>query len=190
MFAARGISVSISVFVIVYCVFSLAVAFGWRPAWGRAQRLRLSRAADVLFALRMFPITAAALITVALTVPSFLLLEPRVINEPIGGVSRALVVCGVTLALVGTMNAVITLRSAARTVLGWTRGAKPARYASPVPILSISATSPAVTAVGILRPRILLSGAAELRLRSSELRAALKHELAHVRHADNLKKLL
>ena len=63
MFAARGIAVSLAVFVIVYGVLSMAVAGGWRRAYVCAQRLTVRRAADVLFALRMFPKIAAGLVT-------------------------------------------------------------------------------------------------------------------------------
>jgi Zn-dependent protease with chaperone function len=190
MFAVRGIAVSISVFVIVYCVLSLAVAGGWRWVWVHVHGFSLSCAADVLFALRIFPLVAATLVTAGLTVPSFLLLEPRIIDEPVGGVSLALVFCGMILALVGIMNAVIALRGVARAVLEWTRGAPPAEYISSVPVLTISVASPGMTAAGILRPRILLSDAAKLQLTGNELQTALNHELAHVRRADNLKKLL
>ena len=191
MFAARGIAVSLSMFVIVYCVLSLAVACSWRRAWVRALRLSVRRATGMLFALRMFPLLTAAWITVTLTVPSFLLLEPRATDEPVGGVVLlALDAGGLILGLVGIMNAAIALRRASRAVAEWTCGARPAESASSVPVLTISPTSPTMTATGILRPRILLSCAAELQLTSGELQAALNHELAHVRRADNLKKLL
>src|SRR5258708_34685891 len=47
-----------------------------------------------------------------------------------------------------------------------------------------------MTAAGIVRPRVLLSGAAESLLTASELQTALNHEIAHVHRRDNLKKLL
>ncbi len=190
MFAARGIAVSFSVFVIVYCVLSLAVACGWRRAWMRAQRLSVRRGADFLFALRMFPLVAAALITAAFTVPSFLLLEPRAIDEPVGGASLVLGACGAILGAVGGINVAAALRRAWHAVAEWTRGAQLGESGSSVPVLKISPAFPAMTVTGIFRHRILLSDAAELQLTGSELQAALNHELAHVRRADNLKKLL
>lgn len=190
MFAARGIAVSLSVFVIVYSILSLALACVWRRASLCAQRLSVRRAADMLFALRMFPLITAALMIAGLTVPSFLLLEPRATDERVGAVSLALSGCGLIVGLVGIMNAAVVLRRASRVVAEWTRGARPDMSLSSVPVLTISPASPAMSATGILRPKILLSGAAELRLTRRELQAALNHELAHVRHADNLKKLL
>jgi Zn-dependent protease with chaperone function len=190
MFAARGIAISLSVFVIVYGALSLAVAWSWRRAWARAQRLSLCRAAGLLFALRMFPFMMAALITAAFTVPSFLLLEPRAIDEPLGWVSLILGACALILGLAGILNATAAFRTASRAVAEWTHGAQPAESAGPVPVLTISAAAPAMIATGILRPRILVSGAAKLHLTAAELQATLRHELAHVRRSDNLKKLL
>jgi Zn-dependent protease with chaperone function len=47
-----------------------------------------------------------------------------------------------------------------------------------------------MTAVGIIRPRILFSRAAEFLLNANEFQSALNHEIAHLRRRDNLKKLL
>jgi hypothetical protein len=190
MFAARGIAVSLSMFVIIYCIVSLAVVSGWRRVWMCTRRLSVRRAAHILFALRMFPLIAAALLTATLTVPSFLLLEPRAIDEPLGGLLLALGSFGMILGLVAILNAALALRTASHAVAEWTQGARPAESRSSVPVLTVSPVWPAMTVTGILRPRILLSRHAELELTGGELQAALNHELAHVRLADNLKKLL
>lgn len=190
MFAARGIAVSLSMFVIIYCVVSLAVVSGWRQVWVCARRLSVRRAAHILFALRMLPLITATLITAALTVPSFLLLEPRAIDEPLGGGLLALGAFGLILGLVAFTNAALALRTASRAVAEWTRGARPAQSESSVPVVTVQPVWPAMTVTGIVRPRILVSSAAELELTGGELEAALNHELAHVRFADNFKKLL
>ena len=179
-------------FVIIYCVVSLGVVSLWRRAWACAcaRRLSVHRAADVLFALRMFPVITAGLLTATLTVPSFLLLEPRAIDEPWGGALLTLGSFGLMLGLVGIMNASVAWRTASRAGAEWTRGAQPAEPRSSVPVLTVPPMWPAMTVIGILRPRILVSRAAELELTGGEFEAALDHELAHVRLRDNLKKLL
>lgn len=73
MFAARGIAVSFSVFVLVYCALSIAVCFVWRSLLLHARHYPVGRIADLLFALRILPLATAAVITAAFTVPSFLL---------------------------------------------------------------------------------------------------------------------
>lgn len=190
MFAARGIAVSFSVFAAVYVTLSCAVGLTWRHFGFDVTRRSARRTADFLFALRMFPFVAAAAITVAFTVPSFLLLEPRAIDEPLGEVSLVLGLCGAALGVFGAANAVVALRRASHAVSTWTEDSRPAEANASVPVLRISRSVPAMTATGILRPRILLSGAAEFVLTENELRSAVSHEVAHIRRRDNLRKLL
>lgn len=177
-------------FLIIYCLVSLAVVACWRRAWVYTKRLWVRRAADLLFGLRMLPLITAALVTATLIVPSFLLLEPRTIDEPLGGVLLVLASSGLLLGLAGTMKAAMALRAASRAVARWTGGARPMEPRNSVPVLTVAPVCPAMSLTGILRPRILVSRAAERQLTRDELQAALKHELAHVRRADNLKKLL
>jgi Zn-dependent protease with chaperone function len=189
MFAARGIAVSLSTFVIVYCALSVAITCGSRQfrAW---RRVSARRTADLLFALRLFPLITAAVVTAVFTTPSFLLLEPRTIDEPLGKVSLALGAFALTLGVIGMLNTATAMHRASRVTAEWTQGARSAKSLTSIPVLRVSPVWPAMTVTGILHPRILLSRAAELRLTDNELQAALNHELAHVRFGDNLKKLV
>ena len=51
-------------------------------------------------------------------------------------------------------------------------------------------TSPALTVAGVYAPRVLVSESTLSVLTEQELQTALRHEIAHVRRRDNLKKLL
>jgi len=190
MFAARGIAISFSVFVIVYCALSLVVCFTWRKVWRWGQRHPVRRRADWLFILRMSPLVTAGLITTAFTVPSFLLLEPRAIDEPVGRIPLVLSLCGVALGMLGVGNAVKAAREAARRVAVWASDAQAMESGASVPVLRVSRVAPAMTAAGILRPIVLLSSTAESVLTAGELQTALSHEVEHVRRWDNLRKLL
>ncbi|MFZ0731631.1 MAG: M56 family metallopeptidase [Candidatus Sulfotelmatobacter sp.] len=190
MFALRGIAISFSVFFMVYCALSLAVSYFWRPVHRWIQRYRIHRVADLLFGIRIFPFVTAAVITAAFTVPSFLLLEPRAIDEPLGGAPLVLGICGAALAAIGTAKAIIALLRASRNVSGWTRESEAGDPVAKVPVVRIRPSIPAMTAAGILRPRVLVSGSAESLLSEGELQTTLRHEIAHVRRRDNLKKLL
>ena len=190
MFAARGIAVSLSVFVLVYCTLSLAVGLTWRRLSDYSHKFPIRRVANLLFLFRMFPLVAATVITAAFTVPSFLLLEPRAIDEPLGGFPLLLGLCGLAFAIAGSVNAGMALRRASRAIALWTTEAQPISASVPVPVLRIGRPRPAMTAAGIVSPRVLVSGPAESMLSASELRTALNHEIAHVRRRDNLRKLL
>lgn len=189
MFALRGLAISFSVFVVVYCVFSLAVCLTWRRVRLFFQHHPVHHLADLLFALRMFPLVTACVITAAFTVPSFLLLEPRSINEPLSGAPLALGICGAVLGMLGAGNAVVALLRASRAISFWTRESEVTEVKAQVPVIRIRRQVPAMTATGILRPQVLLSSSAEFLLNNGELQAALNHEIAHVRRRDNLKKL-
>lgn len=190
MFAARGFAVSFSVFVMVYCALSVAVCFTWGRVWVHFQGHPIRRIADLLLALRVFPLAAAAIITAVFTVPSFLLLEPRSINEPLGGLPLSLGICGAALGIFGMLNAAMAVRGSSRRVSTWTDQAQQIATYATVPVWRIARRVPAMAVAGIVRPKVLLSGAAEFLLTANELRSALSHEVAHIRRGDNLKKLL
>jgi hypothetical protein len=190
MFALRGAIVSLAVFAIVYCALSVAVLFIWRRVYVWTRRLAPRHVENSLFALRMLPFAGAVLVTLAFTVPSFILLEPRSIHEPIDAELLALAACGVALQVYGLANAVSALRKASRAIAAWMLAATPLEVESSIPVLRVSEPAPAMLAGGIVNPRVLVSGAAEFVLTGNEMQAALNHEVAHVRRRDNLKKLV
>ena len=210
MFAVRGIAVSFSVFVVLYAVLSAAVSCVCRRVWVSSQRYSARRCADLLFALRMVPFVGGMGVTLILAVPSFLLLEPRAVDEPMGALPAVLGLCGMAVLLVGMWKAASALLRASRTVAQWSSearviGSSPIRFNAidfisrgsissssmdSVAVLRISAAAPPLTAAGILRPSVWLSGAAEFVLTERELQTALRHEVVHVRRRDNLRKLV
>jgi Zn-dependent protease with chaperone function len=191
MFALRGIAVSLTFFVLLYCLLSALVAVVWRS-------LRLLHAterslADSLFALRVLPLTASVIITLAFVVPSFQLLEPRSINvdEGIGAMPLALGVCALLLIACGCFRVITAQTRTSRVVARWLEGAHPLNVDSAQTVTFCSRReAPPLTLVGVRRPRVLVSEATVALLSHQELHIALKHELAHMRSRDNLKKLV
>ncbi len=191
MFALRGLAVSFSVFVIVYFALSLAIGRVWPRVWRGAQRFSARHCADALFGLRMIPFVAAIGVTLAVAVPSFLLLEPRAVDESMGAVPVILALCGIAVLLAGIWKAASALLRASRTVADWSsRACATDSAAFEVSVLRISGAAPPLTAAGILWPSVWLSRAAESVLTGRELQCALRHEVAHVRRRDNLRKLI
>lgn len=195
MFAVRGIAVSFSIFVMLYSALSLAVCWSWRRLLVYVREYPARRSADLLFFLRMIPLGVASAVTLAVVAPSFLLLEPRAVNEPMGGVPVVLGVCGLAVALAGVWNAAAASVRASRTVARWKSGASvigssPIDSKDSVSVLRISGAAPPLTAAGILRPSVWLSAAAQFVLNGRELQAALRHEVVHVRRRDNLRKFI
>jgi beta-lactamase regulating signal transducer with metallopeptidase domain len=84
---------------------------------------------------------------------------------------------------------------ASRTVARWSGGGiatapRSIDSMNSVSVLRISGAAPPLTAVGILRPSVWLSQAAEFVLTERELETALRHEVVHLRRRDNLRKLV
>jgi beta-lactamase regulating signal transducer with metallopeptidase domain len=190
MFAARGIAVSLSMFFLLYGGLSVVVATLWARVWRHSERYPVWHCADLLFAIRMFPFAISLAVTFTFTVPSFMLLEPHAIREPVGAIPLVLGLFGLILVLLGILNATAAVLAASRTIATWVGDGLLVKGKSSVPVLRISRMVPALTAAGIFRPLVLMSDAVEAVLNASELRSALRHELAHVRRRDNLKKLL
>jgi Zn-dependent protease with chaperone function len=190
MFALRGTAVSLAVFAVVYCLMSVALSIFWQRFRQCISVFPVARVADFLFVLRISPLLLSLAITATLTVPSFLLWEPRSINERIGLIPVLLGLCGMAILGCGILRIVLAIRRASRTIAGWTRQAHAVECPVPLPVLRTSPSSPPMSTVGIFHPRILFSASAESLLDSCEMRTALHHEMAHVSRLDNLKKAL
>ena len=196
MFALRGIAISFSVFFIVYSSLSLSVCLMWQKLRTSASRQTSSSGsfADWLFAFRIAPFFGATFITLALTLPSFLLLEPHSVDEPLGYAPLTMSLAGMLLLLIGICGAAAAWMRTSKTIAAWAGHAR-AMERQPdskpsVPVLLTSASAPPLTAAGILRPQVWLSSAAQFVLTERELHCALLHEKAHIRRRDNLKKLI
>jgi Zn-dependent protease with chaperone function len=192
MFALRGIAVSLTFFVLVYCLLSALVAVAWRSLkWLHASEPSL---AGLLFALRVLPMAASVVVTFAFVVPSFQLLEPRSVNidEGIGRVPFALGLCALFLIAGGCFRVITAQRKTSRVVAGWLEGANPLTVDAAIPnqvetqphtvAFGSRRETPPLTLVGLRRPRVLISESAVALLSHDELHIALKHELAHIRY--------
>src|ERR1039457_2570933 len=194
MFALREIAVSLTFFVLVYCLLSAVVAVSWRSLKG----LRASEktVAAMLFAFRILPLTASVIVTFVLVVPSFQLLEPRSINEGMGTMPLALGSCALLLIAAGCFRVITAQTKTSRVVSRWLEGARPlqgetgANADLPALAYCSKGAAPPLTLIGVRNPRVLVSESTVALLNHDELHIALKHELAHMQSRDNLKKLL
>jgi Zn-dependent protease with chaperone function len=190
MFALRLGGVALSVFVLAYCALSLAVCAGWKLTAKLWRSLTPSRSADFLLWLRLVPLVMALVITAVYAVPSFLILEPAHIEEPFGPMLVLLAPAALAWLLIATVRAVTAQRRTSRILLRWVKGAKGIEKGTSFPVLKLSSRDPVLTVAGICAPKVLVSETAVTILTSEELEAALRHEMAHIRRHDNLKKLL
>jgi Zn-dependent protease with chaperone function len=189
MFALRGTAVALSCFVLLYCLASAVVATAWRPV--KSLRVAQQSVATILFFLRVLPLALSAIVTFALVVPSFRLLEPRSMGEGLRATPLALSFCALLLITFGCLRVIASQARTTRVATSWLDGARPLQTnpESAVAFQSRRQTPP-LTLVGLCHPRVLVSESAIALLSPNELRIALKHELEHMKSRDNLKKLV
>ena len=189
MIALRGIAVSLDCFLLLYCLLSVLVEAVWRSL--RPLHVAQQSVAAILFALRILPLLVSLIITFALVVPSFQLLEPLPIDEGMGAIPLALCVCALLLIACGFFRAIAAQTRTARAVTCWLEGAHPLKAnANSTVTFQSRREAPPLILVGVRNPRVLVSEPTVALLSDDELRMALKHELEHMKSRDNLKRLI
>jgi Zn-dependent protease with chaperone function len=188
MFALRGIAVSLSLFWLSYCVLSLIAVLGWRYLL-RLRNFEPQLSARLLFAARIIPLTISLAGVVALAAPSFLWLEPRGTDEEIGIAPLILSLCCLAFFVIALVRVVRAQSNTSRIISGWLRGARALDVGTAAPTFRTASGVPPLTLAGVCRPRLLLSESALALLTPDELQCAVRHEMAHIRFRDNLKKL-
>lgn len=188
MFVLRGIAISLTFFVLAYCVLSLLVVSTWRVV----ERLHAGEAAhraNRLFWLRVSPLLVSASIMLGLVVPAYVRLEPRSIDEDIALPLVLALGCLLLFAL-GFLRVRIAQQRSARVIAEWLNDASAMDAGITASVYRVGREAPPLTVVGVCSPRVVISDATMHLLSQDELQAAVRHELAHIQFRDNLKKLV
>jgi hypothetical protein len=144
----------------------------------KGMRRRGGLDAPALLALRLLPLTAAALFAFVLLLPTHWSAESRDGSESFGLLLYALAGSSVVLFALSASRTATALRACRELRRRWSRGAGAATDAA-VPGMSLA---------GIVRTRVLVGRPVREALSAEELEVALAHEHAHQRSRDNLKR--
>ncbi|MCC7178008.1 MAG: M48 family metalloprotease [Acidobacteria bacterium] len=185
-FFARGLVLVLAAHALVSTVVALAVLLVER---GRQRDALPRTSAGQLWLLRVEP-SLAALAVAWIGVPlAFVLWEPRVETEPAGPVALAAAAVGALLIASGAWRAGRVLwqtRCAHAALRQATRAVLPAM---PVPAFLVETPFPVVALVGLARSRLFVARAVIKACTADELRTVMRHELAHARSRDNLRRI-
>lgn len=180
----------LATFAVAAGLTSIATGVAGRGA-GAARSGDAGRTARRLLALRVLPAVVGAALALVVTLPAFLLFEPRENGETAGRIFSVLTIAGGVAIVQGLARGMAAWGASRRLHRSWTREGRPLELAgAPVPTYRITHPFPVVSIVGILRPRLFVADQVLERLSPAELQAVLAHEAGHVRAADNLKRLL
>jgi hypothetical protein len=163
----------LAAFFLAHTALAALVSLAASGAIRRAAHMRPRVAARLMFGLRLLPATAAGFFVAGLCTPSYFLLEPKVAMERIGPACLIAALLGAAICASGLVRgAVAAIRSA------WYLR----RYQA--------GDGPVLLLAGVFRPRLIVSPGVRDALTPDEFEAAIRHEEAHSRARDNLKRLL
>lgn len=164
-YSLRLVCICLASFAIVFAVAGFAVSLFAAAGLRAAERMRAVSAARFILALRLAPGFVATISVAAICLPNYLRFEQRAESEEVG------VFC----LLLACVAAVLLGGSSVRALTAWRR--------------SLHATA-VLALTGLLRHRIVVSGAVRNVLSDLQLSLAIRHEEAHAASGDNLKRLL
>jgi Zn-dependent protease with chaperone function len=178
-------------FFLVYAVSTMLACRVSGRAVRLAQKMSPRPAAWFLFALRVVPFALSCAVVLGLCVPSYLWLEPQATGERIGFACVVFAVFGVALWCTSLFK-VFRAFSASYQHRGLYQdsGYETRLPGESLPVVIVEDESPLLALVGVFRSRLLVSRSVLRKLSSEQLDAALRHENAHLKSRDNLKRLV
>jgi hypothetical protein len=147
--------------------------------------------ANLLFTIRAAPLLLAFLVTFGLVLPAFLKFEPRSTGELMGGPLLVLAALGTSVLLAMGIRGLRLIWATRQAQKQWRMASTGFRISGiDVPLYRVDGPVTLLAVSGVLRPKIFVGREVANTLTSSELSAALIHEMAHVTSLDNLKQFL
>src|SRR4051812_29439895 len=183
MYWLRFAVVCASVFILLYALLSALLALGWT----KLKQSSIFQSAEVLFIIRILPAVTALIVLAFVVVPSFWVLEPSATDEWIGLWAALLSLACVIWIAMRAGNLYSAWRSTSRI---FERAIPRKLPGATVPIFELRDSEANLFVAGVLKPRLLISRRAIELLDAAELQAAIRHEMAHARSADNLKQMV
>jgi beta-lactamase regulating signal transducer with metallopeptidase domain len=150
-----------------------------------------ARRSQLLFAVRMLPVTAAATAAFAIALPVFLWFEDRGTAEPINRTLALLAGTAACLVARGAWRAASAWRATTAVMARWQESGRQLEgLTERLPAYAIDEAFPTVAVAGIFRPRLFIAECVLRDFPAPEIAAMIAHECAHVSAFDNVKRLL
>lgn len=170
--------------------FCLSLAVGLALRWLRFAGPPRARALRYLL-LRAFPGTASLLFVITLYLPIVCRHEPGSVEERASIAMYVLATVAASILIGAALRGLRSIRATQHLVRSWTPGARTIDIAElPIPAFVIETQFPVVAIVGIFRQRLFIARQVLEHCSAAELRAVVAHECAHLRHRDNLLRML
>ena len=190
-YALYGATLAFTWFVILNGALSVIVALVGDQVAILTARHHSKTRARTLLTLRLLPSVTSLAFVAAVFVPSYLRLEPKNFDEAFGWTTTASAIVATVLVVAACWRAVGACWRATSRARACVRAGHPITLPSaPLPVCCIDGRDAAMTLVGVLRARLLVTRPLVDILTPDEMQAAVAHELGHYRAWDNLKRLV
>jgi hypothetical protein len=190
----RLVCLCLEVLFLVNLVVSLVVVAVSHLAAHSFTAMRPSRAAQLLFTLRLLPFVLSLSVVLLVCIPDYLRLEENSSVERIGWLCVALATLELASCLISFWRTARALAQSHLFELSFSSSPHKLSAAAPELLLCVTEDQglrgPLFALVGILRPRLIVSRRLFDTLSTEQFDAALAHECAHRQSHDNFKRLL
>jgi Zn-dependent protease with chaperone function len=189
MYFLVGICLVLAFLLTLNILVSISASAVWRLMSNRARQLSFRRQEQVIFALRVFPIVAAAIFVFTLVIPGYILFEPHSSDEVVTfklGILALISFAGISIALFRVFRTWLATR---RLAANWLKNSDRITVDNVnIPVFRFTHPFPVIAVVGMLRPRMFVASHIFDSLSENEFRAAIAHEYGHLTAHDNFKR--
>lgn len=175
-------------FFLIHAALGLAAWVATPGATRVGESMRPGSGARFLLALRLLPATLAAFAVAGFCIPSYLWLENETM-ERVGLACCAMALLGAIVCVSSLVRAARALWLSTRHSTQYRREWWPSHASHSLPVMVMKSDAPILALAGLIQPRIIVSHSVLQKLSQEELEAALAHEHAHHKSADNWKRL-
>ena len=191
MYYLLGISLTLAFLLAANIAAAILSAFVWKFLRKRWLSIGVKSAADIAFCLRVLPLGMSAVFVFSFVVPAYVIHEPEASGEEIGYKLAAAAMISLAAVIVAISRIARTWIVTHRLVSNWLQNSSEPRFtAGGVPVYRIRHDFPVVAITGVFRPRVFIADKVADKLTSTELDAAIAHELGHLASRDNLKRTI
>jgi len=189
MYYLLGISLALTLLLILNLIGSATASLIWMTVKGRAVHLSSRKCERVLFALRALPLCAATLIVLVFVLPGFLLHEPYATKELVTAQFALIALLSLAGIVIAASRLVRTWLDTRRLTSRWMASAEQIDIDQvSIPVYRIEHPFPVIAVVGMFRPRMFVAMQIFDSLSDDEFRSAIAHEYGHLVSRDNFKR--
>jgi len=190
-YVGRLCCLCLAAFFLLHAALALMVSALAPRAVRFANRMAPALGAQFLLLLRLFPAGFALFLVAGLCTPSYLALEPKAASEPMGWACLAAALMSLVIWSLSLIRATRALVRSVRHIRQCRQASREMRLPGErMAAWVIEGNAPCVMLTGVIRPRVVISRNVVSALSAEQLSAVIRHERAHGKSRDNLKRLL